>query len=712
MTQRLVFLSVILAFAPFRMPAAAQTSVTTYHNDNYRTGWNKTESVLTPATVWSPNFDLVHTVTLNDQVDAQPLMVPGVLITAGNYQGTHDVVYVATESNTVYAIDTHTGTVLLSPSFGSPVPSPLSCNNNGPNLGITSTPVIDLASKTLYVMTYTNDGPTYRLHALDLGSLTDKVAPQVVTASHPLYPGGTFTFNAKYQRQRPALLLANGNIYAGFGSFCDKSSDVTRGWLLGWTEGSLAPLPANQLLDYQETDIGNDFLSSIWMSGYGPATDDAGNILVVTGNSDMNADTYDGTTDIQESVVKVSSTLSSVLDLFTPSDQWYLDQHDIDFGSGGVMVLPDQPGSIPHMAVAAGKEGNLFLMNVDHLGGFSSSGNNVLGTYPIGNCWCGESYYVDPADGAGRVVTSGGTGNPVDGPALANQLELWKVQTNPTVGLSEVGSVQIGGSGQGPGFFTSISSNGQATPVIWAISRPFNVSPYSVNLFAFDPDSGGPILTQLLKTGAGTWPNWTGNANLVPLVANGQVYVASYKQLQVFGLTANNLRVEKTAGTGTDVGCSYPSYPPTYWSPTSAVSVLGGYATAEVGNSPKGLIKSQCLYATGFNFSVPANATILGVQVSFLAYVYAGGTPPTNFTAQLLSNGSPTGTVNSTGYVSNTAGTRYTFGGWNSLWGTTWTPAGINQSNFGVTMQATPQAGSLTGTAALGGVQITVFYTP
>ncbi len=203
----------------------------------------------------SSSFGLLQTVPLDDQVDAQPLVVPGVQITAGKNQGTHDVVYIATEGNTVYAIDIHSRTVLLSANFGTPVAYPLGCTNNGPNVGITSTPVIDLSSNTLYVMIYTQDagGPAYRLHALDLGSLTDKVKPQVVSASHTLTDGTTFTFDATYQRQRPALLLANNSIYAGFGSFCDYSADVSRGWLLGWTAGSLKPFPSNQLIDQQVT---------------------------------------------------------------------------------------------------------------------------------------------------------------------------------------------------------------------------------------------------------------------------------------------------------------------------------------------------------------------------------------------------------------------------------------------------------------------------
>jgi hypothetical protein len=512
--------------------ANGQTSITTYHVDNNRTGWNSHETVLTPANVSQSTFGLLKAVKLNDQVDAQPLFVPGVTITAGSHQGVHDVVYIATESNTVYAIDAEAGTVLLSPNFGTPVSYPLGCNNNGPNVGINSTPVIDPTSSTLYVIIYTQDstGPNYRVHALDLGSLTDKVAPQVVVASHTLTNGTTFNFNATYQRQRPGLLLADGNIYAGFGSFCDFNANLSRGWLLGWATGSLTPLAANQVLDIQATSPDSFFLSSIWMSGYGPSTDDSGNILFVTGNSDPSGTTYDGVTNIQESVIKVSSNLSTVLDLFTPSDWSSLDQGDTDFGSGGVLVLPDQPGSIPHLAVAAGKEGNLFLMNEDDLGGYSTTNNNVLGTYYIGGCWCGQSYFVDPSDGAGRVVTSGGL-----------NIEVFKVQTSPSPALVKVSeSVTFPGSVQDPGFFTSVSSNGTANPIIWALTRPNGASGEPIYLAAFNPEvvSKSGVMKLLFHVEAGNWPNTNGNSNLVPVVADGEVFVASHDQLRIYGLLA------------------------------------------------------------------------------------------------------------------------------------------------------------------------------
>jgi len=317
-------------------------------------------------------------------------------------------------------------------------------------------------------------------------------------------------------------LLANVSIYAGFGSFCDLSPNVSRGWLLGWKTGTLEASSSNQLMDQLASSPDTFFLSSIWMSGYAPATDDSGNILFVTGNSDYSGTTYNGVSNIQESVVKVSPTLTTVLDLFTPSDQANLDLRDTDFGAGGLLVLPDQPGATPHLAVAAGKDGNMYLMNEDDLGGYSSESNNVLGTYSIGGCWCGQSYFAG-AGGTGAVVSSGG-----------QKVIVWEVQTSPAPALTPVAeSPSIGGS-QSPGFFTSISSNGLHDEIIWAVSRPQG-SGSPIYLYAF-AGQGSHTLATLFKGAAGAWPNVTGNANLIPVVANGQVFVASNKQLQIFGL--------------------------------------------------------------------------------------------------------------------------------------------------------------------------------
>jgi hypothetical protein len=512
-------------------PAPLITSIVTYHYDNYRSGWNSNEGALTSAKVSSSSFGQLHNIALDDQVDTQPLLAV-VKTTAGGNQGVHNVLYVATENNTIYMIDSVKGTILHHKHFGTPVSSPLGCNNNGPNVGINGTPVIDLKSLTLYVITYTleNGNPVYRLHALDMGNLNDKMPSVVVSASHTLSDGHTvLTFSAQNQRQRPGLLLANGNIYAGFGSFCDWGGSNSRGWVLGWKAATLAPLAANQMNDTQTSEPDGMFLSSVWMSGSGLAADDAGNIYFVTGNSDKAGTTYDGITNIQESVVKASPNLTSVLSLFTPSDQASLDAGDTDYGSGGVVLLPTAPATPANAAAAAGKNGQLYMLDLSSLGGKSATG---IGGTPvsIGDCWCAQSTF---SDGSEHLVSSG-----------ASTVTLWNIKPSP-VSITQVAtSASIGGAQDG-GFFTTVSSNGTdagSDPIIWAISRPNSagsaISPAPITLWAFKGKPSGTTLTTLFNQTAGGWytPGNNANANLVPVVANGEVFVASYKQVRIFGL--------------------------------------------------------------------------------------------------------------------------------------------------------------------------------
>ncbi|MGH7120126.1 MAG: hypothetical protein ACREFP_14245, partial [Acetobacteraceae bacterium] len=481
-------------------------------------------------TVAGSRFALRHTIGLDDQVDAQPLVVPGLATVGGKPTSGHNVVYVATESNTVYAIDALTGVILAQRNLGPPVPTPLNCNNNGPHVGINGTPVIDLAARTIFLVTYGIEAgtPTHRIHALDLATLADRLPPPKVTASHQLSNGAIVTFDPLRQRQRAGLLAANGNVYAGFASYCDFQAGNSRGWILGWRRSTLAPLPANHLSNTLAASPNNFFLSSIWMSGYALAADQSGFIYAVTGNSDQSGTTYNISRNLAESVVKLRPDLTQVTDFFTPSNVGNLDKGDVDFGSGGVTVLPPQNGAVPNLLAAAGKDGRLFILNASHMGGFTQGGpDHDLTVQNIGGCWCGQSYFMEPN---GVVVSSGG--------AAAT---MWHVGTSP-VALVNAGSTQpisnLGANVSDPGFFTSVSSFATGPGVvIWAVSRPDNrANPQDfLDAFSETKDSSGH-LALLRHLRAGAWPNTGGNANIVPVVANGRVFVASNRELAIFGL--------------------------------------------------------------------------------------------------------------------------------------------------------------------------------
>jgi len=509
----------------------AATDILTHHYDGQRTGWNPQETMLSPSSLSSGSFGLLITVQVDDDINVQPLVVADRQIAGAD--GNRTVIYVGTDSNTVYAIDASTGEILLTRNLGPPVPQSAvgGCNNNGANIGIDATPIIDRSTGLLYIIAYTFDNgvPNYTLHALDLSTLADALQPAIVTASQALSDGTIYTFDPATARQRAALLETNGNIYAAFTSFCDFFADRSRGWVLGWSASSLQPLPSNQLNDILAASPNTFFLSSVWMSGSGPAVSSDGYLFFATGNSDPGS--YDSVQNLSESLVKITSDLSSVVDFFTPSEVDSLDNADLDFGAGGVLLLPPQSGSSLNLAVAAGKTGRMYLIDQQNLGGITPGGpDNVLGIFDIGGCFCAPSYFTG-ADGVGRVVSSGGS-----------SVIVWKIGVSP-VTLVQESNVSLD-TGQDPGFFTAVSSNGtqDGTALIWAVSRPLDASPAIVSLFAFDARSGSLVFS----APAGTWLG-QGNANIVPVVANGQVYVGSSMQLAIFGLGSSGLQVPVVA---------------------------------------------------------------------------------------------------------------------------------------------------------------------
>ena len=496
---------------------ALAQAVTTYHNDTLRTGWNPSETTLTIANVGGGSFGVQASTKLDSQVDAQPLVVPNQII---GKQGAHTVVYVVTGGDSLYAIDGVTGVILDHRRFGAPVPQsalPGQCNNNGTSVGITSTPVINTANGTLYLIadTYENGQAVFRVHAVSLSTLKDTIPPVVVSASAALTDGTSYSFDANVSRQRAALLLSGSTLYAAFSSYCDQAASTTRGWMLGWDTTALAPLAHNTLTDAVPGSQSNFFLNSIWMSGYGPSTASAGNtVYVVTSNSDKN--TYSAS-NLDESVLKLSADLSATQSYFTDPNRANLDQGDSDLGAGGAMLSPQEPGLNPKLVFAAGKGGSMYMFD-------RSTGLDLLGTYQIGSCWCGPSYFTG-SDGVGRIVSSGGS-----------TAIVWGLNTpaSSPASLTQLASTAIA-SGQEGGFFTSVSSNGQqaGTAIVWAVGRPTKV-PGSLPLYAIDPGSGAIIYTAT----AGSWTRGNSNANTVPTVAGGHVYVATNKELTIFGLSS------------------------------------------------------------------------------------------------------------------------------------------------------------------------------
>ncbi len=516
-------------------------NVTTYHYDTLRTGWNNAETALTPQTVahgsGGATFKMTKFVQLDEQVDAQPLLVTGQTIQG---KGVHDVVYVATENDSIYAIDASSGQVLLQKNYGPAVPIekiPGGCSNNSNNVGIGSTPVIDTAHGVMYFIAYSNSSNVqkYILHEVNLTNLVETVAPVRVSAKATLANGHTvYRFNDSVARQRAALLMTDGNVYAAFASFCDFSADQSRGWVLGWNQGTLAPLAANDLTDTLVTTPDNYFLSSVWMSGYGLASNSTGDIYFVTGNSDYSGTTL-GPNNIAESSVQLSSDLTTVKSTYLPSNASDLDQEDGDFGSGGLMLLPPQPGQTANMAVAAGKDGNMYFMNADNLTNHTTGDARAFGTYGIGGCWCGASYFTG-TDGKGRVVSSGG-----------GSVGLWLVHgsgAHPTL-TNEYFGPGIPGE-QAPGFMTAVSSNGSSGVVIWAVGHAVSQDSGdpTISLYAFN----GPTGAQIFSGTAGFWPNTNGTANIAPVVANGHVYVATYEGLAIYGLSSGPAAVPALTG--------------------------------------------------------------------------------------------------------------------------------------------------------------------
>ncbi|HEY1615072.1 MAG TPA: hypothetical protein VGF97_15405 [Rhizomicrobium sp.] len=486
-----------------------------YHNDNYPTGWNQSETDLTTAAVGSSSFGQLTTLNVDGNVLAQPLIVSNFVMPDST---THNLLIVATGHNTVYAYDAQTYDILWQVSLGQSQSSgDVGCGDVQPEYGISSTPVIvrhSTNSATIYVVAASEPKPFSfhtQLHALDLGTGKDITKAQEIAPVAKLENGGRIHFDPQNQWNRSGLVFANGSIYMGIGSHCDNNAGSISGWVLSFDAGSLSETGKFNTI---EASAGYE-LASVWMSGFAVASDPSGNIFAVTGNG--NYSHKKGERGYGETVLSLRSNLKKVNTSFTPADYVSLNNGDTDFGSGGVMVLPVQSGqTAPEMAVAAGKEGTLFLLNATDLGGMKTNDTGALQKVSLSACWCGEAFYVGPQ---GPVVFYQGNGD---------NIRAFSVNTGATPQLTQIAQGSSGG-GFG-GSFPVVSSNGTetGTGVVWVIRRAS-----TEQLEAYDAQNLG---TPLFASNAGTWSNGS-RAYLSPTVANGRVYVGAYKTVTVFGLT-------------------------------------------------------------------------------------------------------------------------------------------------------------------------------
>ncbi|MGA7766964.1 MAG: IPT/TIG domain-containing protein [Candidatus Sulfotelmatobacter sp.] len=504
--------------------AQAQVSVTTHHNDVGRTGQNLNETILNTSNVNVNQFGKLFACQVDGYVYAQPLYVAQVTISSA----LHNVVYVATENNSVYAFDADNGAQLWHVNLGTPVPSTdvsSTYKDLTPVIGITGTPVIDPVSSTLYVVAKTKNtsNSTYHqnLHAVDITSGAEMPGSPVeitasVAGSGSGSSGGTIAFQPLYQLNRPGLLLLNGVVYIAFGSHGDIGP--YHGWVLGYSASTLA-----QMAVFNTTPNGSE--GAIWQGGQGLVAD-TDNIYFMTGNGSFEANT--GGTEYGDSVVKLATSMGlSVSDYFTPDNQGSLNQSDADLGSGGPILLPGTSS-----IVGGGKDGILRLINTASMGEYNSVLNADLQEFQAtsGKIMIGPIYWNSPNHGP--VVYLWGPGDYLKAFEFLNG----SFQTTP---ISQ--STMTNPAGNSNAAPLSLSANGSTsgTGIVWAAlsySGDSNQQTVTGILRAFDATN---LTTELWDSQKNATRDSVGNyAKFAPpTIANGKVYLATFSnQLLVYGL--------------------------------------------------------------------------------------------------------------------------------------------------------------------------------
>jgi len=532
--HRLVLL--FLALLTTTVPGwAAGVDVLTHHNDAMRTGANLHESILTPGNVNAGQFGKLFDQTVDGNVYAQPLYVSGLTVS-----GTvHNVVFVATEHDSVFAFDADSDTganaaPLWQDSFIDPgngittVPyQDTNANNITPEIGITGTPVIDSTTGTLYVVAKTKENGAYfqRLHALDLATGQEKPGSPVTITAAALGSGdgsmnGYITFDALSQNQRAALLLLNGVVYITWASHGDHGP--AHGWIIGYNARTLA-----QVSTFNSTPDGG--LGTVWMSGCGPSADAEGNIYCATGNGNFESDAQNHHigNDFGDSLLKISTAHGglALVDYFTPANQNYLNDNDLDLGSGGVMLLPPQPGPHPRLGVITGKYPITFVFNRDRLGGYVVGPVPDAGIYEsLPNAIPGS--FGTPAYFNGRIYYHG---SQYGGNDVLKAFAIREGYVIPDPASSGTAYFTY------PGSTPSISASGTANGIVWEIQNTTPASLYASNA----EDVSQLLYTSNDAAGGRDNPGAGAIKFTVPTVANGKVYIGTQSTLTVFGLLSD-----------------------------------------------------------------------------------------------------------------------------------------------------------------------------
>jgi len=525
------------------LPNSALPNITTFHNDNTRAGANTNEFLLTPANVNVNTFGRLFSYALDGYVYAEPLYVANLTIPG---QGVHNVVFVATEHDSIYALDADSnagtnGGVLWHVTPGT---APLSNNHefgqrygNGnyldivPEVGITGTPVIDPVAGVLYVNVLSREVGTttnyyHRLHALSLtNGMELPHSPVVVTASVPGVgvdsSNRVVTFNARQENARPGLTLAGGRVYVAYGSFAD--TDPYHGWVIGFNAATFQPVTNfvyNTTPNATVAAFGvNAAEGALWMAGDGLCVDAATNLYFETGNGSFSANTNGG--DYSDSFVKLSTTNGlRVADYFTPFNQASLAAVDEDLGSGGPFLLPDSVGSVahPHLLVGCGKEGKIYLLDRDNLGKYNPAAdtqivqeipNAVGGTWSCPAYFNGQIYYQGLGDVLKSFAISNGVVNIVPVSAAATS---------------------YGGAGGTP----SISASGMGNAIVWSLQPDAFASGGPAVLHAYNATN---LAQEIYNSSLNLARDNPGGAvkMTTPAIANGKVYVGGQYVLSVFG---------------------------------------------------------------------------------------------------------------------------------------------------------------------------------